>query len=122
VNAPFTDGDSRFRYHRYMGTIVVESTGSEGAIGAFLRAHRENIPRDSALLGSWTRPPGRCGRRVTQEEVAKAVGVSRNWYRRLESGERRASLKLLDRLADALDFSPEERAELLLLAIPELRD
>jgi DNA-binding XRE family transcriptional regulator len=107
-----------------MGTAVVEFTHpqAEEAIGAFLRLHRLNIPRDSAALGSWARLPGRRGRRVTQEEVAKAVGVSRNWYRRLESGERRASLKLLDRLADALAFTREERAELLLLAIPELRD
>jgi transcriptional regulator with XRE-family HTH domain len=58
---------------------------------------------------------------VTQEEIAEAVGVSRNWYRRLESGASvRASTKLLDRLAHALALTPDERMTLFTLAIPEL--
>jgi transcriptional regulator with XRE-family HTH domain len=49
------------------------------------------------------------------------VGVSRNWYRRLENGTRaRASMKLLDRLANAFVFTPEERTKLFVLAIPEI--
>jgi transcriptional regulator with XRE-family HTH domain len=72
-------------------------------------------------LGLSKRLPNRCGRRVTQEEIAEVVGVSRNWYRRLESGEAvRASTKLLERLANAFAFSPEERLELFALGIPEL--
>jgi transcriptional regulator with XRE-family HTH domain len=63
----------------------------------------------------------RCGRPVTQEEAAEAVGVSRNWYRRLESGDGvRASTKLLDRLAKTFVHTPEERITLFLLAIPEM--
>jgi len=52
----------------------------------------------------------------------EAVGVSRTWYRRLESGEKaRASMKLLGRLANTVGFTSEERTTPFLLAIPELR-
>ena len=64
----------------------------------------------------------RRGRHVTQEELAEALGVSRNWYRRLESREpARASMKLLDRIASVFALTPEERKALFILAIPELR-
>lgn len=87
----------------------------------FLKVHRTRIPRESSALGSWNRLPVRRGRRVTQEEIAEAIGVSRNWYRRLESGESiRASTRLLDRLADVFAFSPEERTTLFVLGIPEM--
>jgi transcriptional regulator with XRE-family HTH domain len=83
---------------------------------------RRRIPPQTAALGSWKRLPNRRGRPVTQEEIAEAVGVSRNWYRRLECGEGvRASAKLLDRLANAVVFTPEERTTLFVLAIPEMR-
>ncbi len=89
--------------------------------GAFLRKLRQRIPPQTATLGSWKRPPVRRGRPVTQEEIAEAVGVSRNWYRRLESGPGvRASMKLLDRLANAVVFTAEERTMLFILAIPEM--
>lgn len=89
--------------------------------GSFLKMLRRGIPPETASLGSWKRLPVRCGRRVTQEELAEAVGVSRNWYRRLESGEQvRASVKLLGRLANTFGFTPEERTTLFLLAIPEM--
>jgi transcriptional regulator with XRE-family HTH domain len=53
--------------------------------------------------------------------VAELVGVSRNWYRRLESGAGvRASTKLLDRLATAFAFTHEERVQLFILGIPEI--
>jgi DNA-binding XRE family transcriptional regulator len=88
----------------------------------FLRTLRQRIPPDAATLGPWSRLPVRRGRRVTQEEVAELVGVSRNWYRRLESGVGvRASTKLLDRLATAFAFTPEERVQLFVLGIPEIR-
>lgn len=64
----------------------------------------------------------RLGRRVTQEEIAEVVGVTRGWCHLLESGaEIRASMKLLDRLANALTLTPEERIALFTLAIPELQ-
>lgn len=88
---------------------------------AFLRTLRRRIPPDAATLGPWKRLPVRRGRRVTQEEVAELVGVSRNWYRRLESGAGvRASTKLLDRLATAFAFTHEERVQLFILGIPEI--
>lgn len=87
----------------------------------FLRTLRRRIPPDAVTLGPWNRLPVRRGRRVTQEEVAEVVGVSRNWYRRLESGAGvRASTKLLDRLATAFAFTHEERIQLFVLGIPEI--
>ena len=95
--------------------------GADTEFGSLLRSLRSRIPRETVTLGSWRRLPTRRGRRVTQEEMAEAVGVSRNWYRRLETGAGvRASMKLLDRLASAFAFTPEERTRLFILAIPEM--
>jgi transcriptional regulator with XRE-family HTH domain len=88
---------------------------------SFLRAHRCSIPRSVRALGSWERLPIRHGRPVTQEEIAEAVGVSRNWYGLLENGAAiRASTKLLSRLAKVFAFTPEERTKFFALAIPEI--
>lgn len=58
---------------------------------------------------------------MTQEEIAEAVGVSRGWYRMLESGASvRASPQLLDRLAQALGLTMAERTTLFQLAMPEM--
>jgi transcriptional regulator with XRE-family HTH domain len=90
-------------------------------LGAFLKKMRRRIPLHADRLGASKRLPIRCGRRVTQEEIAEAVGVSRNWYRMLECGTRiRASTKLLARLAQALGLSSDERMTLLALALPEI--
>jgi transcriptional regulator with XRE-family HTH domain len=90
-------------------------------LGVFLKKMRRRIPLHADRLGASKRLPIRCGRRVTQEEIAEAVGVSRNWYRMLESGTRiRASTKLLARLAQALGLSSDERMTLLALALPEI--
>jgi transcriptional regulator with XRE-family HTH domain len=100
---------------------VFDNVDDTVEFGAFLRKLRQRIPPQTATLGSWKRLPIRCGRPVTQEEIAEAVGVSRNWYRRLESGAGvRASMKLLDRLANTVVFTPEERTTLFVLAIPEM--
>lgn len=56
---------------------------------------------------------------VTQEELAEAIGVSRVWLE--SSATIRSSTALLDRLSRTLTLTPEERAELFRLAIPELR-
>lgn len=93
----------------------------QSELGAFLKTLRQRIPPQTPALGSWKRLPIRRGRRVSQEEIAEAVGVSRNWYRLLESGAKiRASMPLLDRLADALTFTSEERTRLFVLANPEM--
>lgn len=104
-------------YYERMATKTVGSS----ELASFLKTRRRTIPPDRMTLGTWERLPVRRGRRVTQEEIAEAVGISRNWYRRLESGDApRASAKLLDRIARALQFTPEERINLFVLGIPEL--
>ena len=101
--------------------MVVEKAAAPSNFALFLKTCRRSIPPETGALGSWKRLPARRGRRITQEEMAEAVGVSRNWYRRLESGNApRASAKLLDRLAEAFSFSTEERMKLFLLGIPEM--
>jgi DNA-binding XRE family transcriptional regulator len=103
-------------YHERMSTV-----GQQSEFASFLKRRRRSIPPETVTLGSWQRLPVRCGRRVTQEEIAEAVGISRNWYRRLENGDApRASAKLLDRIAQAFQFTPEERMNLFVLGIPEI--
>jgi DNA-binding XRE family transcriptional regulator len=98
-----------------------ETDESQSALASFLKTCRRSIPPNRLTLGSWERLPGRRGRRVSQEEMAEAVGVSRNWYRRLENGDApRASAQLLDRIAKAFQLTPEERMLLFVLAIPEI--
>ena len=100
---------------------MIDESDLQSEFALFLKMHRCNIPYDTPALGSWERLPVRRGRPVTQEEVAEAAGVSRNWYRQLESGEPiRASVKLLDRLARVLGFTPEERMKLFRLGVPEI--
>ena len=95
--------------------------GLRSEFASFLKTHRCNIPHEASALGPWERLPMRRGRPVTQEEIAEAAGVSRNWYRRLESGDEvRASIKLLDRLASVFGFGSEERRTFFLLGIPEM--
>lgn len=107
-------------YYDPMGNAT-ETVGSQSEFASFLKTRRQRIPSESMKLGSWERLPVRRGRRVTQEEIAEAVGISRNWYRRLESGDApRASAKLLDRIARAFQFTPEERMYLFVLGIPEI--
>jgi len=88
----------------------------------FLKHHRLRIDPQAPALGPYTRLPMRRGRRVTQQELAESIGISRVWYATLESGSAvRTSSVLLDRLAAALMVSPHERAVLFDLALPELR-
>jgi DNA-binding XRE family transcriptional regulator len=93
----------------------------ETTLGLFLRTLRGRIPSNSATIGPVRRLPARHGRRVTQEEIAEAVGVSRNWYRRLETDAGvHASTKLLVRLARTFALTADERGTLFTLALPEL--
>jgi transcriptional regulator with XRE-family HTH domain len=102
--------------------ITNASSEPQSTLGPFLRMLRWRVPARSYTLGPSKRLPARRGRRVTQEEIAEAVGISRNWYRRLEHGDRaRASTKLLVRIASALALTSDERLALFALAIPELR-
>lgn len=74
------------------------------------------------MLGFAERSWQRIGRPVAQEEIAEAVGVSRQWYSALERGTGdRASMALLGRVATALMLDEEARETLFRLAIPGLK-
>lgn len=92
------------------------------AIPSILKNWRRRLDPSTATLGKHERLGSRRGRAVSQEELAEAIGVTREWYACLESGAKRPSLPVLDRLATALNTSPQERAKLFQLAIPALQD
>ena len=54
--------------------------------GAVLRERRTAIDPTTASIGLYSRLPSRIGHHVTQEEAAEALGISRVWYSRIESG------------------------------------
>jgi DNA-binding XRE family transcriptional regulator len=90
-------------------------------IRSFLKTLRLRLDPQTPVLGEFERLDIRKGRRVSQEEVAEAVGVSRGWYVSLESGAPiQPSVRLLYRLAGVLNASPRERAMLFSIVIPEL--
>ena len=87
----------------------------------FLTDCRANVDLNAAFLGSKARHPRRVGKRVTQEEVAEAVGITREWYAALERGrEVRVSALVLSRIAETLAMTADERRLLFTLAVPEL--
>jgi transcriptional regulator with XRE-family HTH domain len=93
----------------------------EQALHRFVRERRKQLAPESTFLGERPRLPFRVGKRVTQEEFAEYLGISRGWYARFEAGAPAAfSLRLLTRLGDMLCLCEAERAELLRLALPEL--
>lgn len=100
---------------------VSESVKTISQLAVFLKFLRQRIDRDVAVLGPFVRRPPRVGKRVTQEEVAEAAKVSREWYGLLECGSAgRPSIGLLERLADVLMVTPTERAELFQLGVSDL--
>jgi transcriptional regulator with XRE-family HTH domain len=100
--------------------MLVRGPGAATGAGDFLRACRQRLARESRELGPFPRHPLRVGKPVTQEELAEALEVSRQWYAMLEANAAHASPALINRIGIALSLSPEERQELLRLAIPEL--
>jgi transcriptional regulator with XRE-family HTH domain len=93
----------------------------EETLHCFVRERRMRIAPDSHFLGESPRLPIRVGKRVTQEELAEHLGISRGWYARFEAGAPAAfSIALLRRLGDLLLLVQSERAELVRLAMPEL--
>jgi transcriptional regulator with XRE-family HTH domain len=68
------------------------------------------------------RHPSRLDKPVTQEELAEALGISREWYARIECGTAtRVPPALLGRMADTLMLDETQRNALFEFAIPELR-
>lgn len=89
-------------------------TGTNVALGDFLRTRRERLGPDK--IGSAAR-----GRRRTpglrREEVAEAAGISTEWYVKLEQGRAVApSLATVDALARALRLDAAEHVHLRRLA------
>src|ERR1700676_3266956 len=104
---------------------VMERTGSTQSakqrLSLLLTRCRESVDRDLEFLGSKARHPNRLGKRLTQEEVAEAAGITREWYAALERGRQiRVSPVVLSRIADTLAMTDEERGILFTLAVPEL--
>jgi DNA-binding XRE family transcriptional regulator len=103
---------------------VVESEGTEArkeGLHRFVRERRLRLAPESPVLGGSPRYPTRIGKFVTQEELAEHLGISRQWYARLEGGAPAGfSMQLLSRLCDLLLLSASERAEFVRLAMPEL--
>jgi transcriptional regulator with XRE-family HTH domain len=107
-------------------TVMTRTTLRNGAkprseLAHFLNFLRRRIDPDVRELGAYRRLPARLGKRVTQQELADATRVTREWYASLESSATtRASSDLVDRLADALMVTPQERARLFQLALPAM--
>jgi hypothetical protein len=95
--------------------------GREEALHRFVRERRMRLAPESHFLGDRPRLPIRVGKRVTQEELAEHLEISRGWYARFEGGGPAVfSTRLLGRLGDMLLLRAAERAELVRLAMPEL--
>jgi transcriptional regulator with XRE-family HTH domain len=104
-----------------MELAEAEEQGEE-RLGVLLRRCRERVRAERASLGPYLRLTKRIGKAVTQEEVAESVGISREWYTKMECDRPvRVSARVLSRIADALMMDPPERAALFRLAVPELR-
>ena len=68
-----------------------------------IRQRRQAIPPEASLIGEYKRRPQRIGRPVTQEELAEALGITREWYCNLENGKSAdASPELIKKIAVAL--------------------
>lgn len=89
------------------------------SLGEYLRLRRGQVtPADVGLPGTGTRRvPG-----LRRDEVAELVGLSTDYYVRLEQGRaRRPSDEVLDALSRALRLGPAERTHLYDLARPPRR-
>jgi hypothetical protein len=53
-------------------------------LAAFLSGKRQHVDPNAEHVGTYTRRQNRIGRPLTQEEVAEAIDVSRQWYAALE--------------------------------------
>jgi DNA-binding XRE family transcriptional regulator len=105
-------------YNRWIPVQARQSTN----VSDLLRSLRLRVDPHARMLGEHERLDSRRGRRVSQEELAEAIGVSRCWYGLLETGAPvQPSISLLNRLAIALSATDHERGTLFCLAIPELR-
>ena len=92
-------------------SATAQPTERSRELQRFLRARRESLT-PTAPASRRRRTPG-----LRREEVAELADISSVWYARLEMGRPvSASSKVLHRLAQALQLSPDERAHLFVLA------
>lgn len=85
--------------------------------GRILHEFREGVRRDAPQVGKCLRRADRIGRKVSQEEMAEVLGVSREWYVRLEKGQiGNVTREFTYQAASILDFPDLARARLLTLA------
>ena len=83
-----------------------------------LRCYRLGVPIEARSLGNFARVSKRIGKMVSQEELAEAIGISRNWYSVIEVGRVRPSIELVRRICNALMLDQAKRLELVDLAFP----
>jgi transcriptional regulator with XRE-family HTH domain len=105
--------------------LVTEGDARENQperLGSLLRQCRARVDPECHSLGPYLRMPARIGKPITQEEVAEAAGVSRQWYALMESDRTlRVSAAVLARIAATLMLDRTDRAAMFRLAVPELR-
>jgi len=89
------------------------------SLRTFLKERRARLKPSDVGLPSYG--PRRC-KGLRREEVAELVGVSAHWYTLFEMAtrNRRASIKMIQRVADALRLDEEDYATLFCLAVPEI--
>jgi transcriptional regulator with XRE-family HTH domain len=99
---------------------VLQDQERRRRLAAFLLCKRQNVEPHAKQVGTYVRREKRIGRPFTQEEVAEALDVSRQWYAALEMGSSiRPSMALLDRIATLFALPDGERVLLFRLAIRE---
>jgi transcriptional regulator with XRE-family HTH domain len=104
--------------------LLPKRTAPRSELACFLRALRQSIDPNVLNLGPYQRHPSRIGRRVTQEELAEAIGVTREWYATHESAiatrsPTRPSQAVLERLAEVLMITQPQRKTLFEMAVPQ---
>ncbi len=101
--------------------VVYELQTTTLRVSTLLKACRARISAECRTLGQFVRMPARVGKPVTQEEIAEAAEISREWYARMEADcPVRASSRTLARIAESLMMKPAERLALFQLALPEI--
>jgi transcriptional regulator with XRE-family HTH domain len=97
------------------------SSESRNRVASLIRGARTSIDPFVTMLGPIRRLDSRIGRPITQDEVAEASGISRQWYATLEQGAPvNVSLAVLDRIACVLELDGPTRSELFALCFPEV--
>jgi len=87
-------------------------SGRRAELGGAALSHNH---QEQIAFGGWLRQRRRA-LGLTQDELARQVGCSTITLRKLEAEERRPSEQIVERLADALNVAPSDRANFLQFA------